>query len=178
VDDGYDDDAVELLDGHRPAGPLRGGKYSIFEGGTRIPFIVRWPARVKPAVSDALICQIDFLASFAALTGQSLAKDDAPDSLNILPALLGESSVGRTDLVEHANTLALRQGTEKYIEPAPGPRRLADTGAETGQSSQGQFYQLADDLGETNNIAKQAAEKIQASQTRLEELRRDGRSRQ
>jgi arylsulfatase A-like enzyme len=178
VDDGYDDDAVELLDGHRPAGPLRGGKYSIFEGGTRIPFIVRWPARVKPGVSDALICQIDFLASFAALTGQALAKDDAPDSLNILPALLGESSVGRTDLVEHTNTLALRQGTQKYIEPAPGPPRLADTGTETGQSSQGQFYQLADDLGETNNIAKQAAEKIQASETRLQELRRDGRSRQ
>ena len=178
VDDGYDDDAVELLDGHRPAGPLRGGKYSIFEGGTRIPFIVRWPSRVKPGVSDALICQIDFLASFAKLTGQALAKDDAPDSLNILPALLGETSVGRTDLVEHANTLALRQGTQKYIEPAPGPRRLADTGTETGQSPQGQFYQLAHDLGETNNIAKQAAEKIQASQTRLEELRRDGRSRQ
>src|SRR5262249_48745007 len=121
---------------------------------------------------------IDFLASFAALTGQALAKDDAPDSLNILPALLGESSVGRTDLVEQANTLALREGTQKYIEPAPGPPRLADTGTETGQSSQGQFYQLADDLGETNIIAKQAAEKIQASETRLQELRRDGRSRQ
>ena len=48
VDDGYADRAVELLGGHRPGGPLRGGKYSAFEGGTRVPFIVRWPGRVKP----------------------------------------------------------------------------------------------------------------------------------
>ena len=73
VDDGYKDQAVEKLDGHKPAGPLRGGKYSTFDAGTRVPFIVRWPGRVKPGVSDALVCQIDFLSSFAALTGQTLA---------------------------------------------------------------------------------------------------------
>jgi arylsulfatase A-like enzyme len=166
-----------LLDGHRPAGPLRGGKYSIFEGGTRIPFVVRWPARVKPGVSDALICQIDFLASFAALTGQSLEAEDGPDSLNILPALLGESRIGRTDLVEHAGTLALREGTQKYIEPGPGPRRLADTATETGQAPQPQFYQLADDLGETNNIAGHQLQQIETSQLRLQQLRDAGRSR-
>ena len=110
------------LGGHRPAGPLRGGKYSIFEGGTRIPFIVRWPQRIKPGVSDALVCQIDFLASFAALTGQKLAAGEGPDSRNVLPALLGQSQTGRDQLVEHARVLALRDGSWKYIEPGTGPK--------------------------------------------------------
>jgi len=84
IDDGYQDDAVTKLGDHRPSGPLRGGKYSKFEAGTRVPFIVRWPARVKPGVSEAIVSQVDFPASFAELTGQSLAPNDAPDSLNIL----------------------------------------------------------------------------------------------
>ena len=84
VDDGYEDQAVEKLGDHKPAGPWRGGKYSNFEGGTRVPFLVRWPGRVKPGTSEALISQVDFIASFAALTGQSLGRDDAPDSMNVL----------------------------------------------------------------------------------------------
>ncbi len=67
VDDGYRDESVEKLGDHKPAGPYRGGKYSRFEGGTRVPFIVRWPGRVKPGTSKALVSQIDFVASFAAL---------------------------------------------------------------------------------------------------------------
>src|SRR5262249_15913252 len=72
VDDGYQDDAVTRLGGHEPAGPLRGGKYSLFEGGTRVPFLASWPARIKPGSSDALVCQVDLLASLAALVGRSL----------------------------------------------------------------------------------------------------------
>src|SRR5262245_53010619 len=89
VDDGYRDDAVAKLGDHKPAGPLRGGKYSAFEGGTRVPFLVRWPAKVKPGLSEALVCQVDFPASFAAMTRQELAQPDGPDSFNVLPALLG-----------------------------------------------------------------------------------------
>ena len=74
VDDGYQDEAVRKLGGHRPAGGLRGGKYSAFEGGTRVPFLLRWPARVKPGVSAALVCQIDLLASLGALVGGSLVE--------------------------------------------------------------------------------------------------------
>lgn len=177
VDDGYQDQAVRLLDGHKPAGPLRGGKYSIFEGGTRIPLIVHWPARVKPGVSDALVCHVDFLASFAALTGQTLAMSDAPDSFDVLDALLGKSTTGRSDLVEHAGVLALRQGPQKYIEPGQGPRRAVETNTETGQAPQGQFYQLADDLGETNNLSAQQPEKVRAGRARLVEIRAAGRSR-
>ena len=152
VDDGYRDGAVENLNGHRPAGPLRGGTYSIFEGGTRVPFIIRWPQRIKPGVSDALVSHIDFLASFAALTGQKLAAGDAPDSHNVLPALLGQSQTSRDQLVEHANVLALRAGAWKYIEPPPGARRNAATNAGSGTEFGGQLYDLAGDLGETNDL--------------------------
>ena len=93
VDDGYKDDAVAKLGNHKPAGPLRGGKYSNFEGGTRVPFIVRWPGHVAAGTSSALVCQIDLLASLASMMGQTLAPTDAPDSTNILDALLGKSQV-------------------------------------------------------------------------------------
>ena len=72
VDDGYADGAQRDLDGHRPTGPLRGGKYSLFEGGTRVPLLVRWPGRVRPGLSDALVNQIDLLASLASLVGRRL----------------------------------------------------------------------------------------------------------
>ena len=131
VDDGYQDDAVEKLGGHKPAGPLRGGKYSLFEAGTRVPFIVRWPARIKPGVSDALVCQIDFLSSFAAFTEQTVPTDTAPDSFNVLAALLGQSRTGRDHLVEQANGTAMRQGPWKYIPPGKGQRVSANTKTET-----------------------------------------------
>ena len=119
VDDGYKDDAKEKLGDHKPAGPLRGGKYSIFEGGTRVPFIVRWPERVKPGVSDALISQVDFPATFAALTGQKFDAKTSTDSRNILPALLGDSREGRATLRQHSGGIAIRQGSWKFVPSAP-----------------------------------------------------------
>ena len=122
VDDGYQDGAVVDLNGHRPAGPFRGGKYSNFEGGTRVPLIVRWPDRVPAGrESDALVSQVDFLASFAALTGQSFDADSAPDTEDVLDALLGDSPSGRETLVEHAGVLSLRQGAGSTSHPAKGP---------------------------------------------------------
>ncbi len=103
LDDGYADGAVKDLGSHTPAGVLKGGKYSLYEGGTRMPFLARWPKRIKPGVSDALIGQWDLMASLAALTGQKLSAGAGPDSQNVLPALLGESKTGRDHLVEHAN---------------------------------------------------------------------------
>ena len=159
VDDGYRDGAREKLGDHRPAGPLRGGKYSIFEGGTRVPFVVRWSGRVKPGVSDALICQVDFPATFAALTGQTFDAKTSPDSQNILPALLGESATGRTQLVEHSGGLALRQGAWKFIPARPGVKRFAETDTEPGNDPAVQLYDLATDLGETRNVAAAHADK-------------------
>jgi arylsulfatase A-like enzyme len=178
VDDGYQDQAVERLGDHRPAGALRGGKYSAFEGGTRIPFLVRWPARIQPGVSAALVCQIDLLASFAALTGQPLAAADAPDSLNVLPALLGDTSKARDHLVEQAGVLALRHGPWKCIEPGKGPARLKATNTETGQAPEPQLFQLTNDVGETENLATREPDVVAKCQALLSRIRQDGRSRQ
>ena len=177
VDDGYKDQAVEKLSGHRPAGPLRGGKYSAFEGGTRVPWIVRWPGTVKPGVSPALICQIDLLASLATLTDQKLSSADGPDSFDILPALLGRSEAGRDHLVEHARVLALRRGSLKYIEPGKGPAQSAATQTETGTSAAGQLYDLTRDLGETNNLAGARAAQAKELREQLTTIRERGRSR-
>ncbi len=177
IDDGYEDDAVQKLGEHQPAGPWRGGKYSKCEGGTRVPFIVRWPARVKPGVSDAIVSQVDFPATFAALTGQTLAAADAPDSLNLLPALLGESPIGRTDVVLHGNGLALRAGQWKYIEPAKGPKVNANTATELGNDAGPQLYDLSADPGEKTNLAAQHTDKVKELQARLDQLRAAGRSR-
>jgi len=177
VDDGYKDRAVELLDGHTPAGPLRGGKYSAFDAGTRVPFLVRWPERVKPGVSDALVCQIDLLSSMAALTGQKLDSAAGPDSFDVSAALLGKSQTGRDHLVEHAGTLSLIQGDWKYIEPSRGAKVNANTNTELGNDPQAQLYNLDDDLGERHNLAAQQPEVVKKMAAMLAKIRSDGRSR-
>ncbi|MFO0909822.1 MAG: sulfatase-like hydrolase/transferase, partial [Isosphaeraceae bacterium] len=171
VDDGYKDDAVAKLGEHRPAGPFRGGKYSLFEGGTRVPFVVRWPARVKPGTSDALVCQVDLLATLAKLVGQTLSKEAGPDSVNVLPALLGETAKGREELVEHAGRLSLRQGNWKLIPAGAGPARLAFTNVESGADAKVQLFDLAVDPGETQNLAEKHPERVKAMLARLAEIR-------
>lgn len=177
VDDGYKDQAVELLGEHKPAGPLRGGKYSAFDAGTRVPFVVRYPRQVKPGASDALLCQIDLLASMAAWTGRKLDQSDGPDSFDVLPALLGRSQTGRDHLVEHAGTLSLIQGDWKYIEPGKGARYNKLTNTELGNDPEPQLYNLKEDLGEKNNVASEHPEKVKEMAAFLQELRSQGRSR-
>nr|MBA3296098.1 sulfatase-like hydrolase/transferase [Acidobacteriota bacterium] len=185
IDDGYRDDAVEKLGDHAPAGPFRGGKYSNFEAGTRVPFVVRWPARVKPGVSDALVSQVDLLASFAALVGPSTSarrdatraaadKPDvtAPDSENVLPALLGTSKTARTALVEQAGALSLRQGHWKYITPSQGPKIQKNTNTELGNDPEPQLYDLAADPGERTNLATTRPEKAREMAAVLDAIRR------
>jgi arylsulfatase A-like enzyme len=183
IDDGYRDQAVEKLGGHTPAGPFRGGKYSTFEGGTRVPFVVRWPARVKPGVSDALVSQVDFLASFSALVGQpagdlsAVARGESPrakvDSENMLPALLGESKTGRAVLIEQAAArLALRQGPWKYMPASQGPRVQQNTNTETGNDPEPQLYDLGKDPGERTNLAAAHPEKVRELAALLEGIRR------
>ena len=91
VYDGFfaQDEAAMRLGGHTPSGIYRGGKYSLYEAGTRIPFIVRWPSCVKPGEQSAVFSQIDVYRSLAALTGVALPEGAAPDSRNHLPELLG-----------------------------------------------------------------------------------------
>ncbi|MFM8933468.1 MAG: sulfatase family protein [Gemmataceae bacterium] len=179
VDDGYQDDAVAKLGNHRPAGPWRGGKYSRFEGGTRVPLLVRWPARVKPGTeSSALVSQVDFLASFSALVGNTDAVSTAPDSQNQLGALLGEETRGRQSLVIQglgdgpASKLALRQGDWKYLEPAKGPARSAPTNTELANDPKPQLYHLGNDPGETRNLAETEAARVSAMAKALEAIRK------
>ncbi len=174
VDDGYKDDAVEKLGDHKPAGEWCGGKYSRFEGGTRVPLIVRWPSRVKPGVSDALVCQVDLSASLAALTGQTIAKGDAPDSVNVLPALLGESKEGRDHLVEHAGGLTLRRGSWKLIPTSKGPKVNKNTNTETGADPAVQLYDLAKDPGEKTNVASSHPDVVKEMQALLDKVANEG----
>lgn len=155
VDDGYKDDAVQKLGDHKPAGPLRGGKYSLFDGGTRIPFIVRWTGRVIPGTSEALFSQIDLIASFASLTGQALSHAESPDSQDHLNTLLGVTRTGREWIVEHSGRLTIIKGDWKFIEPGPGAKIQVNTNTETGNDPLPQLYNLKSDIGERNNVAEQ-----------------------
>jgi arylsulfatase A-like enzyme len=170
VDDGYQDQAVELLGDHKPAGPLRGGKYSLFDGGTRVPFIVRWPGEVEPGkVSDAIVCQMDLVASFSELTDVPLTQQY--DSRNVLKALLGRSPQGRSELIiEGIRNLAYREGDWVMIPPSEGLAYTKATGTETGRSPEYQLYNLKTDLGQRINLATQEPERVEAMEERYKEL--------
>ncbi len=160
LDDGYKDGAVAKLGEHQPAGPFSGGKYTIDEGGTRVPLLVRWPARIheQGRTSDALVSQIDFGKSFATLTG---GEANFPDSQDVLPALLGESSDGRDYVIEHTqgnnNLLAIRLDNWKYI-PAAGkePERL---------------FHIVKDPSESSNMATTFPQKLQELKAKLAEVK-------
>lgn len=159
LDDGYKDQAKEKLGDHKPAGPFRGGKYSRFEGGTRMPFITYWSGKIKPGVSDALISQVDLLASFASFTGQSFKTNQAVDSQNMLPALIGKSATGRVSLVQDAWGLALRQGNWKYLPPGRNRDGLGPS-KNIKIPEPGYLYDLSQDSGETKNVAADHPEKF------------------
>jgi arylsulfatase A-like enzyme len=177
VDDGYEDQAVELLNGHTPAGPLRGGKYSLFDGGTRVVFIVRWNRNVIPGVSSALVSQIDLMSSFASLTRQTLSADDGPDSFNQIDAMLGKSGKGRDWVVGHSGRLSIIKGDWKYIEPGPGVKLQVNTNTETGNDPEVQLFNLKTDLGEKYNVASQNPVIVKGLTELLLKIRNDGRTR-
>jgi arylsulfatase A-like enzyme len=163
VDDGYQDQAAERMGPHKPGGVFRGGKYSNFDAGTRVPWIVRWPERVKPdRTSEAMISQVDLPATLAALTGQKLEAGAAPDSMDELSALLGESKTGRPFVIEHASVLSIIQDEWKMISPGNGPKVNAATNTELGNDPQPQLYNLREDPGERNNLAAQEPERVRA----------------
>ena len=155
VDDGYKDRAVELLGNHKPAGDLRGGKYSSFEGGTRVPGLLSWPGTVEPGVSDQLLCQVDMLANFAELLNVKIPANAAPDSENHLKAWLNKNGKGREYLVLQnvQNNLSIENGSWKYIAPGSGPAYGKETNTEYGNLPQDQLYDLTVDRGEKNNLA-------------------------
>jgi arylsulfatase A-like enzyme len=177
LDDGYADGAVENLNGHLPAGPLRGGKYSIYEGGTRVPFITAWTGHIKPGgTSAALVCQIDFLASFAAMNNISLPPDAAPDSFNVLSALLGQSPTGRDTLIEHSGGIvAIRQGQWKFIPRArPNGFRNKQGGPNAPRP---ELFDLKSDIAEAKDVTGENAERVKALRAMIEQAKEQGHTR-
>ena len=169
VDDGYQDQAVELLGDHRPWGNLRGGKYSNFEAGTRVPFIVSWPDKVKKGkTSDALVSQIDLFASMAELVGQEMQPGAGVDSQNQLKAFLGTDRKGRDYVIEASGSLSVSDGAWKYITPNKGAAFMKLTRTETGNAPGDQLYNLKKDRGEKENLAEKYPEKVKAMKAILE----------
>lgn len=174
LDDGYQDRAVELLGDHKPWGRFRGGKYSIFEAGTRVPAIARWPKRISAGkVSDAAASQVDWFASLAALTGQELSEGEAPDSRDHLEVWLGKDrKKGRAYIVENAGTLSITVDDWKYIAPSGGAAKDNNVNIELGNSKEPQLYNLVEDMGERNNLAAQYPERVAALAAMLDEVRK------
>jgi len=169
LNDGYYDDAVEKLGNHKPAGPLRGGKYSLFEAGTRVPFTVYWEGKIEPKVSDALICQIDILASIAKLVEFEL---EATDSQELLDVLMGKSEKGREELIlEATSRTALRKGDWLMIPPYKGPAVNQMVNIETGNSNEIQLYYLKDDISQQVNLATTEPEKLEEMVKSFEAVR-------
>jgi len=168
VDDGYADGAQQDLNGHTPSSIFRGGKYSLYEGGTRVPFIASWPGHIPAGVSKAVISQTDLLSSLGALAGVSLPHGQLFDSQNVLPALTGQSEHGRDVLVE-ADVLqrtAIRQGRWKLLDfqvPGVAPQT-------TGKGLE--LYDLEADPAETANVAAQYPEIVNELLTHMHLIRR------
>ncbi len=168
LNDGYYDDAVEKLGDHTPAGNLRGGKYSLFEAGTRVPFITYWKGKIKPQVSDEIVTQIDFLNSFSSLIGSEIKSNDGVDLSNVLFKNTGK---GREELViEATSRTAFRQNNWVMIPPydliAVHPR----VNIELGNSKDHLLFNLEDDISQQNDLSKSNPDKLKEMISRYEEI--------
>ncbi len=159
LDDGYDDKACELLGEHRPSGHWRGYKYSAFEGGTAVPFIVSWQGEVPSGkVSDALVSHIDFVASAAKLVGVELSEEEMADSHNQLPVWLGKSKKPRACIAEMAydRSVSLRTPKWKYIAPSWSGSTISwGPNTESGLLPTAQLYDMKNDKGEQENLIEE-----------------------
>ena len=151
LNDGYCDDAVEKLGEHDPMNGMRGGKYSLFDGGTHVPFILSWHDKVQAGVSGAFVSQLDLFASLGKLVGGNVP--EGLDSRQVLPALLGRSDEGREDMVlEAQGRLAYKNGDYVMIPPYNG-RKTNTTGNELGNLPDWAVYNISADPHQDENIA-------------------------
>ena len=158
LNDGYYDDAVEKVGNHTPFADLRGGKYSLYEAGTRVPFITYWKGVIKPGVSNAMVCQLDFTASFAHLLGLTLPAGDGENHLNVL---LGKSKKGRRELmIEATGRLAYKYDDYVYIPPYKGSSIVETVQIENGNASEDQLFNLKKDIGQKVNLVKNMESKL------------------
>ncbi len=184
MDDGYKDFALEKLGDHRAAGPYTGGKYSVYEGGTRTPFITYWRGIVKPAVSDEVVCTIDLASSLAALTAQRLPKDACLDSMNIIRALLGkEGAKGRDHLVQQNNgnngTYALLEGDWKLhrYDRKTARNVVVEQKLANVKVPPYMLFNLKEDPTESKNVIAQHPQIAERMKEHLAEIIASGRTR-
>ncbi len=182
LNDGYMDGAVEKLGNHKPAGVYRGGKYSAYEAGTRMPTIVRWDQVVEPGTSSAaLISQVDFYASLASILGIELIDDEAIDSLNLSEVLIGNDKKGREYMIEESVVnISLRKGNWKYVRPTSEAKInraewvRTDKDIEGGFMGAPQLYNLETDPSEQDNVAKEFPKIVTEMQQKLDHLTING----
>ena len=174
LNDGYFDDADTKNGDHKPWGPFRGGKYSLFEAGTHVPFITYWKGKIKPGVSDAIVSQLDLLSSIAQLVGSEVR---TPDSEPLLEVLMGNSDQGRTEMVlEATSRTAFRKGDWVMIPPYKGPAVNEKVQIELGNDSEFQLFNLVNDIGQQNNLAKANPDKLKEMLNAFEVIRGKGYS--
>ena len=165
MDDGYEDGALEMVGSHRAAGPFTGGKYSVYEGGTRTPFITWWPGKIKPAISGEMVSTMDIAASVAALAGVNVPDQAVPDSMDVSGALLGvEGAKGREYLVQQDNggagNFGLRVGDWKLIRQDRKSARNTVVEEELANNPvpRYQLFYLPEDPAERHDLAAQYPE--------------------
>jgi len=160
--------------GHFPSGPLRGLKFDVWEGGHRVPFIVRWPGVVKPAeVSNQLVQQTDLMATVAEILGEGLPDSMGEDSFSLFPLLQGIETPVREHGIHqsHRGLFALRLGPWKMIfGTGSGGLSLG------GDSGLPQLYHLSDDPGETQNLHDERPEVVKKMTELMGRLVAEGRS--
>ena len=156
LDDGYDDKARELLNGDDPSGGFRGGKYSLFEAGTRVPFFIYWKGHIKHIVSDAAVNQIDLVASLAKLVGAEIPS--GLDSKDFLKTFMGKNKKGRKSMIMEANQrLALRSGNYDLIPPYKGPK-TNETGNELANFQQFTLFNIKKDPAQKKELQDEKPE--------------------
>jgi len=176
LNDGYLDQSPEtaLREDYKASGIYRGGKYSVLEGGTRIPFIVYWAGEIKPhTVSNSLFSQVDLMASFAGMLKEKLSANEFTDSRNYFTTLTGKQSLSRDYIVEQpSNTaLAIVKDGWKYITPSNGPALMKEVNIETGYSKEDQLYDLKNDPQEEHNLARQNPQKLEELKLLLDKIK-------
>ena len=171
LNDGYYDDSDVKNGDHLPSGPLRGGKYSLFEAGTRVPFFTYWKGKIKPGVSDSMVSQLDLLSSLAQLVGSEVT---TADSLPLLELLMGQSDEGRDEMViEATSRTAFKRGDWVMIPPYEGPAVNDKVQIELGNDSDFQLYNLTEDIEQQNNLAALKPDKLQEMLKAFEAIRGD-----
>ena len=169
------DELVEA--GHMPSGPFRGHKGDIWEGGHRVPMLVRWSGKIEPgSASSQLVSLTDIFATSLEVIGATLPEEGAEDSISFLGAVLGQSPESvRTSLVSHSNQgeFAYRDGPWKLVYRRSDP----DLEKSRGQATIAELYNLESDIAEENDLAADKPDMVEELKRRFDELIARGASR-